>query len=66
MSILVYTFTSMSKKMISIRFNEKLLEHLKKLDEVKKGNLTSYIERACTKVSGYKEKRRLLFDDENI
>ncbi len=55
MSILVYTFTSMSKKMISIRFNEKLLEHLKKLDEVKKGNLTSYIERACKKVSGFKE-----------
>lgn len=45
----------MAKKMISIRFNEKLLEHLKKLDEVKKGSLTSYIEKACKKLSGFKE-----------
>lgn len=45
----------MAKKMISIRFNEKLLEHLKKLEEVKKGNLTSFIERVCKKESKFKE-----------
>jgi len=56
MSILVYTFAlKMAKKMISIRFNEKLLEHLKKLDEVKKSNLTSFIERVCKKASQFKE-----------
>jgi hypothetical protein len=45
----------MAKKMISIRFNEKLLDHLKKMEEVKKSNLTSFIEKACKKMSGYKE-----------
>jgi hypothetical protein len=45
----------MAKKMISIRFNEKLLDHMKKLEEVKKSNLTSFIERVCKKASGYKE-----------
>lgn len=45
----------MAKKMISIRFNEKLLQHLKKLEEVKNGNLTSFIERVCKKESKFKE-----------
>lgn len=45
----------MAKKMISIRFNEKLLDHMKRLEEVKKTNLTSFIEKVCKKASGFKE-----------
>lgn len=43
----------MAKKMISIRFDESLLKHLKDLQEVKIDGLTAYLEKASAKLSKY-------------
>lgn len=53
----LYIPLAMAKKqMISIRFNKKLLQHLKQQPEVKEGSLTDYVEDACKTKSKYKEK----------
>jgi len=41
--------------MISIRFNTKLLEHVKTLKEVKKSGFTAYVENLCIKASKFKD-----------
>lgn len=51
----IYLWGMAKKQMISIRFNKKLLQHLKQQPEVKESGLTDYVEDACKKKSKYKE-----------